>query len=203
MLAEALAGKVSDITGALVFPSVNFGYSWVWRDIPGTISLPVERVTALLKDTASSVERYGIRLLVFINGHEANNAAMKYAIREAQDTTEVKLLGVFYPGLEEVYNAHMESPVWGGVFHADEFETSLMLAVRPDLVYMDRAGEEYPEKPPLFGMDNTMMGSISTSGVFGNPLPATREKGEAMLSVFSKKIARIITGIAKQFTVSG
>jgi creatinine amidohydrolase len=193
MLAEALAGRVSDLTGALVFPPLHFGYSWVWRDIPGTISFPVERMIAILKDVVSSMERYDIRLLAFVNGHEANNAAIKYAVREAQDFTNVILLGMFYPELTKIYDAWMESPTWNGVFHACEFETSLMLAVRPDLVDMSLAAPEYPEKPPFFGMDSTIMGSLSTSGVFGSPELATVEKGEAMLDAFSKKIAALIT----------
>ncbi|MDR2021144.1 MAG: creatininase family protein [Treponema sp.] len=192
ILAETLAGMVSDVTGALVFPSLNFGYSWVWRDIAGTISLSIEHMIAVLKDAASSMERYGIRLLVFLNGHEANNASIKYAIREAQDSTSVKLLGMFYPGLKETYETWMESPTWGGVFHACEFETSLMLAACPDLVDMSLAVTEYPKSPPLFGMDNTMMGSISASGVFGDPKCATKEKGKAMMDAFVKNISEII-----------
>jgi creatinine amidohydrolase len=193
ILAETLAGIVSDVTGSLVFPSLNFGYSWVWRDIAGTVSLPVEHMIAVLKDVVFSMERYCIRLLVFLNGHEANNASIKYAIREVQDNTSVRILGMFYPGLKETYKAWMESPTWDGVFHACEFETSLMLAIRPDLVDMSLAVTEYPEKPSFFGMDNTMMGSISISGVFGDPERATEGKGKAMMDVFVKKISKIIT----------
>jgi creatinine amidohydrolase len=193
MIVEALAALVSDLTGALAFPPLNFGYSWVWRDIAGTVSLPADRMTAVLKDAAFSMERYGVRLLVFLNGHEANNASIKYAVREVQDQTTLKLLGMFYPGLEETYGAWMESPTWGGIFHACEFETSLMLAIHPDLVNMSLATAEYPEKSPFFGMDNTAMGSLSSSGVFGNPELATKEKGKAMMDIFSKKIAAIIT----------
>jgi creatinine amidohydrolase len=94
--------------------------------------------------------------------------------------------------IKETYNTWMESPTWGGVFHACEFETSLMLAVCPDLVDMNLAVTEYPKPPPLFGMDNTMMGSISTSGVFGDPRHATKEKGKAMMDAFVKKISEII-----------
>ncbi|MDR2181525.1 MAG: creatininase family protein [Treponema sp.] len=187
MLAQALTGRISDMTGALVFPPLNFGYSWVWRNIPGTISFPVERMIGILKDAAASVDRYGIRLLVFINGHEANGAAVKYAIREIQERVRVKLLGMFYPGLKEIYGASMESPAWeDGLFHADEFETSLMLAVHPELVNMKLAVREYPVRPELFGMDNTMLGAISASGVFGDATRATKEKGGQMLSSFAK-----------------
>ncbi len=195
MIAEALAGLVSEATGAMVLPSLNFGYSWVWRDIPGTISLSVEHFKAVLTDVAASAERCGIRLLAILNGHEANGAAIKYAVREAQDTTETKLLGLFYPGMGEVRRREMESDTWHGIFHACEFETSLMLAARPELVDFDLAVEEYPEKPLLFGFDSTMMGDLSKSGVFGNPLPASREKGERMLGSFCKNIAELI-GVA-------
>jgi creatinine amidohydrolase len=149
-------------------------------------------MTAILKDVALSMNRYGIQLLVFINGHEANNAAMKYAVREAQDFVTLKLLGMFYPGLKAIYDKWIESPDWHGIFHACEFETSLMLAVRPDLVDMRLAVSEYPEKPPFFGMDNTMMGTLSASGVFGNPELATKKKGNALLDAFSRNIAKLI-----------
>ena len=192
LLAEKLAGMVSALTGAMVFPSLNFGYSWGWRDIPGTISMPQEHLQTLLIDIAKSVERYGIRLLVFLNGHEANCSAMKYAVRTAQDETNVKLLGMFYPGMAKLYKKYIESPTWGGMFHACEFETSLMLAVDKDLVDMSLACEEYPERPALYGMDNSSIGDISQSGVYGNATLATREKGEKLFAGFAENIADLI-----------
>lgn len=193
-LAEELANRVSEKIGAVVFPSLNFGYSWVWRDIPGTVSLPEPLLQDVLKSIAYSVERYGVKLLVFLNGHEANNSALKYAIRAAQDELNVKLLGMFYPGMEAVYKRHMESATWGGMFHADEFETSLMLAsAKKKLVAADKAVREYPEKPPLYGMDNSSLGDISSSGVYGDPTLASAEKGEAMFRSFTEKICEIIS----------
>lgn len=192
LLAEKLAQLVSDRTGALVFPSVNFGYSWVWRDRYGTVSLRQEHLQAVLTDIVKSVERYGVKRLVFINGHEANGATMKYAIRDVQDDTEVKVLGMFYPGLREVYEKYIESPDWGGMFHACEFETSLMLAAHEELVDMDLAKAEYPDRPPLYGMDNTSIGDLSVSGVYGNPVLASREKGEAMFTEFADRIAELL-----------
>ena len=56
----------------------------------------------VLKDIVKSVERYGVTKLVFLNGHEANGASMKYAIRDIQDDTPVKVLGMFYPGLQAI-----------------------------------------------------------------------------------------------------
>lgn len=191
-LAEKLASMVSERTGALVYPSINFGYSWVWRDRVGTVSLRQPILQEVLKDVVRSVERYGIRLLVFINGHEANSATLKYAVREVQDETAVKVLGMFYPGWQQVYGDYMESPTWNGMFHACEFETSLMLAAREELVHMERAVKEYPLRPPLYGMDNTSIGDLSRSGTYGDPTAATKKKGEKMLQIFADNIADLI-----------
>ena len=192
-LAEHLARLISDRTGALVFPTLNFGYSWVWRDRIGTVSLPQDHLQLVLKDIVKSVERYGVTKLVFLNGHEANGASMKYAIRDIQDGTPVKVLGMFYPGLQAIYDKYMESPTWGGMFHACEFETSLMLSAREELVHMDLAQAEYPDRPPLYGMDNTSIGDLSVSGTYGDPTAAAKDKGDRMFEEFAAKAVDLIT----------
>ncbi len=63
--------------------------------------------------------------------------------------------------MEEIYDKYMETPTWGGMFHACEFETSLMLAVKPETVHMERAVQEYPVRPTTYGMDNTSIGELS------------------------------------------
>src|ERR687894_274162 len=106
MLAEGIARLVAGETGALLLPAVPFGYSWVWRDIPGTVSIQQHHVEALIKDVAHGVSRYGVELLVLINGHEANDASMKYAVRELQDEVSMPVVYFFYPGLAEVMAEH-------------------------------------------------------------------------------------------------
>ena len=56
------------------------------------------------------------------------------------------------------------------------FETSLMLAVKPETVHMERAVQEYPVRPTTYGMDNTSIGELSVSGTYGNPVPVTEGK---------------------------
>jgi len=191
-LANKLSQLVSEETGALVFPSLNFGYSWGWRNIAGTISLSQEHLQLVLIDIVISMERYGIKLLVFLNGHEANNSSFKYAIRDVSDQTTVKVLGMFYPGLDKIYDKYLESPTWGGMFHACEFETSLMLSADASKVNMRLACKEYPPRPALYGMDNSSIGDISKSGVYGDPTLATKEKGDGMFGEFTESVVAII-----------
>ncbi len=152
-LAEALAEKTAEKTGALVYPSIHFGYSWSWRDRIGTVTIRQDILREILKDVVRSVE---------------------------------------------IYDKYMETPTWGGMFHACEFETSLMLAVKPETVHMERAVQEYPVRPTTYGMDNTSIGELSVSGTYGNPVPATEEKGEMMLEQFTENISAVIEECVKK-----
>ncbi|MDO6657417.1 creatininase family protein [Anaerobacillus sp. 1_MG-2023] len=191
-LAEGLARRVAEKMNALLLPSLPFGYSWVWRDIPGTVSLEQHRVEEIIKDVAKSVRRYGIKKLVLINGHDANNASMKYATRELMDELDLEIVYLFYPGMEQIHETLCESETWHGMIHACEFETSLMLALKPELVNMEKAVAEYPTKPPLYGKSTISLGELSKSGVYGDATKATKEKGEKLLRYFEQEILSLL-----------
>lgn len=185
-LAEGISRKLCENTGAILLPSMPYGYSWVWRDIPGTVSLKEKNVERVINDAAKSLSRYGVKLFIIVNGHDANNAAMKYAVRDLEDELDMKVIYLFYPSANSIMKQYCESETWYGMFHACEFETSLMLALRPELVNMNKAVREYPDKPNLYGKSTIALENLSNSGVFGDPTVATREKGEKMLELFVK-----------------
>ncbi len=64
---------------------------------------------------------------------------MKYAVRELEDEIDLKIIYLFYPNLSKVINDYCESNAWFGMIHAFEFETSLTISIKPDLVQMDKA----------------------------------------------------------------
>ncbi len=192
LLAESISRRLSSETGALLLPGMPFGYSWVWRDIPGTVSLQQHHVEAVIKDVAHSVTRYGVKLLVVVNGHDANKASMKYASRELADELDMPVIYLFYPEMEKIIEEYCETPTWHGMVHADEFETSLMLALHENLVDMDKAVAEYPDKPGLYGKSTISLGDLSKSGVYGDPTKASKEKGEKMLEKFTTSMISLI-----------
>lgn len=191
-LAEELCQRIADKKKMLIYPSINTGVSFSWRDIPGTVTVETDLFTYLLEAYAKSAQRSGINCLVFVNGHDSNNPVMKQAVRGISDEVSIKLLGFFYPGLNEIFAQHIESPKWNGMFHAGEFETSLMLAYNEKLVDMEKTVREYPPNHPLYGMDNTPLGVISKSGVFGDPTIAKREKGEIMFDKLVENAIKVI-----------
>ena len=96
------------------------------------------------------------------------------------------LLQLDYPGLEEAAAEYCSStPAGPGFYHADEVETSMMLALAPDTVRLDLAVAEYPVFPADFATNPVPLSSFNSSGVFGDPRGATAETGE-------KIIARIV-----------
>lgn len=200
-LAEGISKKLSEKTGALLIPTMPFGYSWVWRNIPGTISLEQDHIEVIIKDVARSVHRYGVKLLILVGGHDANNASMKYAVRELEDEIDLKIIYLFYPNLSKVINDYCESDTWFGMIHACEFETSLMISIKPDLVQMDKAVKEYPERPMLYGMSTISLGDISNSGVFGNPVLASKEKGDSMIDYFVEEMSNLILIACKEMNI--
>jgi len=194
-LARELAFRLARRIGAVVLPVLPIGYSWVWRDIPGTVSIDQERVKWIIKDVVRSLHRSSkIERLVVISAHGANDAAMKYAVRELADEVPVRCYYFVYPGVKESAARHARTPMWEGALHACELETSWMLATRPDLVDMSKAVREYPDTPrnKLYHHSSLPMGALSESGVFGDATAADAQTGEVMLQELVEYMAAVL-----------
>ncbi len=193
VLAEALAIEVAKRSSGLVLPVIQVGYSWSWRDYPGTLTFSFDTFREVVKDLARSGHRSGCRALMTLSGHGANPVPLKMTARELVDELDLKVLNVFYPGLDEVM-ADAESPQWAPMnFHAEEFETSLMLYLRPEWVRMELAVREYPPRSVEYEMSTRTLGSLSTSGVFGDATVASAEKGERWFHECVARMAEVWT----------
>jgi len=72
---EALADAASHKTGVLVAPPVNFGCSPYFLDYPGTLSIRLETLTAIVEDVIRALYGFGFRRVLLLNGHGGNTAA--------------------------------------------------------------------------------------------------------------------------------
>jgi creatinine amidohydrolase len=88
--------------------------------------------------------------------------------------------------------------------HADERETSILLAIAPELVWMERAKRDYGKDPALgvFATPTTMQSSdkhaadYSETGAFGDPTLASADKGRAFLDAM---IGELVDGLVALF----
>ncbi|MBA8817145.1 creatinine amidohydrolase [Microbacterium halimionae] len=194
--AEALAAAIAEhITGALI-PAIPYGNTWSNDALPGTISLSADTVTAVCADIALSLESAGFSLLVVVNGDFGNRLPLHRAAEAAASRGGMPILVLDYPGLTEIGDAVKETP-WAapGLCHAEEVETSLILAIAPELVHRERYVVEYPELPPDFGLRQMALAPLSHSGVFGDPRSASAEKGNRILAHVVEESAQVIAAV--------
>lgn len=161
----------------------------------GTFTLGLATYQALLTDLGRSIGAAGFRQLVVVNGHGGNMTALNAMSAELTRTLGLRVAITTYFQLAEAAMAPLleDQP---GVLHACEAETSMMLAIRPDLVRREHLGDAHGPSAPRAG---AVLGAafhewrsfreITPSGVIGDARRATAEKGERLLAAAAAALA--------------
>lgn len=192
VLAAGVARRIADSADALLLPAVPYGDAWTAEGWAGTLSLTPTTLRAVLEDLGRGVQRMGVRGLVTINGHFGNREPIALAARTLSEAG-FPVLHLDYPNLEAIAAEVVESaPAGPGFYHADEVETSMLLALAPQSVRMERAKPEYPEFPELFGVEPMKLSAFNRSGVFGDPRPSSAGKGERLIAGIAEESVRLI-----------
>jgi creatinine amidohydrolase len=177
-VAGDLADRICAAAGLIRLPTMPYGQVWSLAHFPGSLSVRDEVLIALITDLAEGLRRSGVTGLVLFTAHLGNVTALRAAARSLADTGALPAIALAYPGMEQVAESVSDSPrSHPSIMHADELETSVMLALHPENVGMDLAVAEYPEYPPDFGMAPSRWDTLSRSGVFGDATAATADKG--------------------------
>lgn len=193
IISNALAERITDKISGILLPQISYGESWSVSDFPGTISLEPETLTALVLDIARCLKRGGIRAFIIVNGHYGNMSPVTLAARRMRSEENFPVLILNFPKLESIAQEICESkPAGGSFFHADEFETSVVLAEYPEGVKMDKAQANYPIFPSTYGETQILLSSFNPMGVFGDPTKATAEKGKLFLNAFTDSCMEIV-----------
>ena len=191
-MAHGVAARIANALQAMLLPPIAYGDAWNNEAFPGTLSLSPDTLRAVLIDIGSGLQRMGCGGLVLINGHFGNREPIALAARRLMGQG-LPVIHLDYPGMEKLAGEICESrPAAPGFYHADEVETAMMLALRPEAVDMARAAPEYPEFPPTFGSEPMQLRDFVSSGVFGDPRSATAAKGEALIAGIVAESLRLI-----------
>ena len=179
----------------LVLPVLWTGLSEHHMSFGGTVTLDNATFSALIEGVVRSVLRHGFRRIALLNAHGGNENALRTIIDDLAPKLGVPLVQFTYWYAAAVAIAKILQ-TQGGLQHACEAETSMMMAVRPDLVAVDRIPQAKanttPDVADIVGGGVYMwrnIGSRSASGVIGNPEAATPEKGEALFEAISATLA--------------
>lgn len=176
----AVAQGVSAKTGFPILPplayGVSLGHTSKW---PGTISLRPETLSAIVLEIAEWVVCAGFSRLVLLNGHYTNWAPLRCGlenIRYQYPQLKIALRSVWEIS-ESINQLYQQDAV---NFHANCAETSIMMAIRPDLVHPNKAQDEPDRSAHCFFTYNVSQESVH--GGVGNPSEATTKFGQSLLN---------------------
>jgi creatinine amidohydrolase len=181
IIATALCERASERTGAPVLPAIPIACSYGHGTrIPGTLSLTPELLAAVVRQYAEWAATSGLRRLFFVNAHFGNSAAIGIATDHLRlFRPDLRVAGIDWWTLDPVVAAEMGTD--GDDVHAHRAETSVMIAVAPDLVHLDRAASaDDPDRTADLVFRYTAP-ALSTNGVTGRPSEATLELGELLV----------------------
>ena len=124
---------------AVVFPPYYFGQIAEARQQPGTVSYPASLQMELLQATTDEMARNGCKKIIIVNGHGGNEDFLPYFAQSQLDKPHDYVVYVYWWEHNEPGRPVSKDKV---DMHAGESETSLVMASRPDLVHMNRVGQE-------------------------------------------------------------
>ncbi|GAA4175295.1 creatininase family protein [Gryllotalpicola koreensis] len=181
--ATEVARRLAERLDAVLLPPIHYGDTWNNAGYPGTLSLSPATVTAIAVDLGRALADSGAELFVVVNGDWGNRNPLAAAMRTLAVEGRLRAIALDYPGMDAAIEAVRESRgAAPGLNHAEEAETSIMLAIDPDAVHPDRFAPSYPVFPSDFGTRPMQLHPFSESGVFGDPSRATAAKGERILA---------------------
>ena len=175
---RALAERVD----ALIWPTLTYGAYPAFVSYAGSVSLSNQTFQAVVAEIADALVGFGAKRVLILDTGLSTIAPVAAAIGVSREPSRVRHLKVFTgPRFEATVHALKQQP-YGS--HADEMETSLMLAIAPELVDMARA-EASPfspggPSPGALSPDDPASPNYAPSGSFGDPTLASAEKGERL-----------------------
>jgi creatinine amidohydrolase/Fe(II)-dependent formamide hydrolase-like protein len=187
LIGDATARAVAERLDAFVAPTVRVGCSEHHLAFAGTLSISTETFAAIVRDLVAAVGRHGFARLVLLPTHGGNFGPLAAAMEGVEPVEGLEVVALTDLSLLTEGTAAMSadqgvSPAEAGV-HAGEWETSLLLALHPELVRMERAEEGYTGDLAL-GLRQAFGEGIDTvadNGVIGDPRAAQADSGSAYL----------------------
>lgn len=180
-LAEAVAEKAAELSGAIWVPCVPFGYAEFFRGFAGGIQLRAATFTALVEDVLVSFLDHGIERLIILNGHTTNSTLIDQVQRKVRRKHGVAVASI------DLWRS-IPDEVWEGVHgphagrargHGADPLTSLGLylypeKMRPDLIRPSVAAS-------AFGLPSSTAGVRFEASQVNLPLNAEEINADGML----------------------
>jgi len=213
ILVDAVAARgaelVADEVPILVTPPLWSGFSPHHMPLGGTITLEFDHMLAVVEDIVTSALDNGFDAALLLNGHGGNASLISSAVKTiGEEYPDAEISGLTYFQLAPSFIDEIRESEPGGMSHGGEFETSLMLHLRPDLVRRERVEGTRKERTYDHESQDLMSGGplstyrtfdeYSATGAIGEPELATAEKGERIYRLLGAEMETLLTQIHEQ-----
>jgi len=191
-IAGQLCQAVAEKTNAIVLPTLPYGcsigHSQRW---PGTVALQPKTMIDVVKDMGDWIYNSGFRRLFIINGHVGNFAPLRCALemlRAEHDDMMVALVnsGSISPRVKEQH--FHDAQDW----HANDAETSLMLALQPAMVREELLQDSDDPDRTEDCVFSHPVNRTSKNGVTGKPSLASSDKGNELFNWMVEDLAELV-----------
>ncbi|MFT4182908.1 MAG: creatininase family protein [Rhizobium sp.] len=204
-IVERLKAALPDDLPVTFLPVEPVGYSIEHLDVAGTKTLGFDEAVNRWLEIARNMHRLGIRKFVMLNAHGGNSPLMTIVATEAR--IRLDMLAVATSWTRFGVPDGLISPEDKAIdIHGGDIETSVMLALHPDMVDMGKAADFASRQtdfirhfkhlraygPHAFGWK---MSDLSAEGVAGNASAATAEKGERLIAHAVKGLVELLRDV--------
>jgi len=193
VLADILCKAVSAKTNVPMLPTMPYGcsigHSQRW---PGTIALQPITLINTIKDMGDWAYHSGIRRLFIVNAHVTNAAPLRCALemlRAAHDDMMITVINTAHLSKRAKEFQHADGDDW----HANDGETSLMLATAPYMVRPEKLNSaDDPDRTDGLVFSHPV-NRTSLNGVTGTPSISSKEKGEEWFAWMVEDLSKLVT----------
>jgi creatinine amidohydrolase len=193
LITEYIARLLAEKIGAFVLPVISYGVSFEHKPM-FNMSLRNSTLSTVLCDICISLAENKIREIIIVNGHHGNRGAIQYIPQETQ--SKIPTMDV------NIHILHYWEMMKPDFDHAGEVETSLVLAIAPELVHMDRArpnSKSLSKSRAAYSSLTNAPGSfpkITGNGVWGDPMKATASKGDDLIREIVANLTKTIAELS-------
>ena len=198
LVCHEIAVRAAQIEPCVVFPAYWFGQVHEAACFAGTVNFPTDFCCKMLEYLLDEIARNGFKKILIVSGHGGNTNWLQYFIMsQCEREVDYSVYSAFAYGEGRFSKLDIWETPQGG--HADENETSLVMAAAPGTVKLEYQKEAEPVLPKG---DLDHLGSRIYSGLFwyanypqnitGTPSAASQEKGEIALNAAAEDMADII-----------
>lgn len=200
-IAESIEQRMTD--RVLLLPTLWPGLSTHHMHFPGTLDVPQPVYIQLITELGKSITGMGAKKVFILNGHGGNDTPLRAALRELKTAVpQTRFVFASYWSLAAKTLREVRESESGGMGHACEMETSVMLHLDPDRVHLERAVRDGPTHIDPYRIADMQVGrpvffvnefdEVTKSGVIGHPDLASAEKGGRFLDGIVSEVSAFV-----------